>query len=216
MKKMLSRKLLSAVILCGFIVLALPAADIVPFSDVTPGAGGGHDQGQGRGPAVRHPGRAHGQGVRREPHQGGEEHRRQGARLPGQRRQAGQERHLPALLPRRRAQRQRHEPDEGVGVQGSLQPGGRAPALAEGKAPPGGQAAHGRPADQVRSARPGQNSFKNSPPFFSLKGGMHYQAIWQALAPFPSTFSRSAEASANRWPSTRRPQGVPGKVAAPA
>ena len=36
MKKMLSRKLLSAVILCGFLFLALPATDIVPFSDITP------------------------------------------------------------------------------------------------------------------------------------------------------------------------------------
>jgi len=39
---------------------------------------------------------------------------------------------------------------------------------------------------------------------------------WQAYAPFASTFSRSAEASGNRWPSTRRPQGVPAKAAAPA
>lgn len=36
MKKMLSKQLLSAAILCGLSVMALPAADIVPFSDVTP------------------------------------------------------------------------------------------------------------------------------------------------------------------------------------
>lgn len=36
MKKMLSRKLLSAVILCGFFVFALPALDPVPFSHITP------------------------------------------------------------------------------------------------------------------------------------------------------------------------------------
>jgi len=36
MKKMLLRKLLSSVIMCGILFLALPSADIVPFGDITP------------------------------------------------------------------------------------------------------------------------------------------------------------------------------------
>ena len=36
MKKMLSKQLPAAMILCGLFALALPAADIVPFGDLTP------------------------------------------------------------------------------------------------------------------------------------------------------------------------------------
>jgi phage shock protein E len=36
MKKAILKQILSVMILCGLLVLALPAADIVPFSDITP------------------------------------------------------------------------------------------------------------------------------------------------------------------------------------
>lgn len=84
------------------------------------GAGRGADQGEGRRPAFHDPRRAHGRGVRRELDKGRGEHRRQGARFHRPHRQAKQERRLPGLLQGGRAQRQGHEPDEGVGIQDSL------------------------------------------------------------------------------------------------